>query len=123
MHEPKWRRNGHYEVVVIGSGDMIQYNKHGYYISMSYSCGCCGTDTTAHLDEVMAEFDRVGAGVHTLYLGDYRHTDVNTTLLFSIHCEPRLGETNAIEIPMVVEMWIDDWRRKWRRKNQLKANK
>lgn len=96
-----------------------QYNNHGYYINLSYSCGCCGTSTNAYLDDVMAEFDRVGAGVHTLYLDGYHHTNVDTSQLFSLHCQPRLGETTTTELTITVETWIDEWKRKWHKKHRV----
>lgn len=98
-----------------------QYNKHGYYVSLSYECGCCGTDTKATVDEVMVEFDRVGRGVHTLELAGYSYRGVDTSLMFSIHCAPRLGAECSIELPMSVEQWISDWRKQWHKKNAGKG--
>lgn len=84
-----------------------QFNRHGYYVSMHRPCVCCTVDTTAFIDDVMAEFDRVGKGVRDVQLCDGKFK-VDTRIGFGLHTQARLG-ADPLDVPQIVEQWIEWW--------------
>jgi hypothetical protein len=91
-----------------------QFNSHGYYLSFTAPCGCCTIDSNSFIDEAMAQFELVGCGIFDIEL-ENKAFAIDTRYGFSIHTEPCLGR-EPLEVPMLVDFWINDWHSKWMRK-------